>query len=64
VRTAPTLQIEENFWLHRRGAVPAALWAAQNAHGRRWYARHARDRPADRRPLEELAPRPRPGALA
>jgi predicted amidohydrolase len=63
-RTAATLQIDENFWLHRRGAVPAALWAAQNAHGRRWYARHARDRPANRRSLQELAPRPRAGALA
>ncbi len=33
------------FWLHRRGPVPAACWAYQNRHGRRWYARHGR-RPA------------------
>lgn len=33
------------FWLHKRGPVAAAMWAYQNWHGRRWYARHGR-RPA------------------
>lgn len=63
-RTAATLAVEENFWLHARGAVPAALWAVQNAHGRRWYARNARGRAADRRSLEELAPRPQESVVA
>lgn len=61
-RVRPTLEIGEGFWLHPRGALPAATWAYQNAHGRRWYRRHARGRPAETRPLAELAPRERTGA--
>jgi predicted amidohydrolase len=55
-RTAPTLEPDGGFWLHPRGAFSAAAWACQNAHGRRWYRRHAVGRPAERRSLEELAP--------
>jgi predicted amidohydrolase len=60
-RRTPTLPVDDGsgFWLHARGAMPAALWAYQNAHGRRWYARNAQHRPAERRPLAELAPAPR-----
>jgi predicted amidohydrolase len=53
-RVAPTLEVTDGFWLHPRGAVAAALWSYQNAHGRRWYARHARTRPPETRRLEEL----------
>jgi predicted amidohydrolase len=62
-RTVPTLDADGGFWLHRRGALPAATWAVQNAHGRRWYRRHARGRPAEPRSLAELAP-PEPSAVA
>jgi predicted amidohydrolase len=53
-RVAPTLDVTDGFWLHPRGAVAAAFWTYQRAHGRRWYERHARSQPADDRPLEEL----------
>ena len=56
-RVDPTLEPGEGFWMHRRGAVPAAVWAYQRMHGRWWYQRHARGRPAELRSLEELAPR-------
>jgi predicted amidohydrolase len=56
-RVTPTLDVaEEGFWLHPRGAAAAALWTVQNLHGRRWYASKAYGRPAETRPLEELAP--------
>ncbi|MGH3561191.1 MAG: carbon-nitrogen hydrolase family protein [Mycobacterium sp.] len=41
-RAAPLDQPAPGFWLHKRGPVPAACWAYQNWHGRRWYARHGR----------------------
>lgn len=53
-RTTPTLDPGPGFWLHSRGVVPAAAWAYQRAHGRRWYRRHAAGRPPERRSLEEL----------
>ncbi len=55
-RTTPTLAVDEGFWLHPRGALSATLWTVQNAHGRRWYRRHALGRPAESRSLTELAP--------
>lgn len=57
---APTLDPGPGFWLHRRGAIPAAAWTYQRAHGRRWYRRRALGRPPERRTLDELAPRPTP----
>jgi predicted amidohydrolase len=48
-RTPPADGIPDRFWFHRRGALPAALWALQNAHGRRWYRRHALGRPTAER---------------
>lgn len=63
-RVAPTLAVpDDGFWLHPRGAMAAVLWTMQNAHGRRWYPRHARGRPVDTRALDELAPREAGGAL-
>jgi len=55
-RGTPTLDADVGFWLHQRGVMPAAIWAYQNAHGRRWYRRHAVGRPAERRPLQAIAP--------
>lgn len=43
-RITPAAPIPERFWLHRRGPLPAVIWHAQRAHGRRWYARHMRPR--------------------
>lgn len=56
---APTLEVSDDagFWLHPRGIVPAAMWAYQNAHGRRWYARHTRHRPPEGRSLDQLTAR-------
>jgi predicted amidohydrolase len=53
-RVAPTLEVTDGYWLHPRGAVPAAFWSYQRAHGRRWYERNARGRPAETRTLDEL----------
>jgi predicted amidohydrolase len=52
--TIPTLESGPGFWLHPRGTVPAAAWAYQKVHGRRWYRRHALGRAAEHRSLEEL----------
>jgi predicted amidohydrolase len=41
-RRVEPLAAPDRFWLHRRGALPAAVWSYQRAHGRRWYRRHAR----------------------
>jgi hypothetical protein len=41
-RVPPDAPVPERFWLHRRGPLPALVWHAQRAHGRRWYARHVR----------------------
>ncbi len=61
-RVAATLEVpDEGFWLHPRGAAAAGLWAVQNAHGRRWYPRHARGRPVVTRSLAQLAPAPAAG---
>jgi predicted amidohydrolase len=61
-RIAPTLEPGPGFWLHPRGLVPAAAWAYQRVHGRRWYRRHAAGRPAERSSLGELTRHPRSGA--
>ncbi|MGE4427049.1 MAG: carbon-nitrogen hydrolase family protein [Solirubrobacteraceae bacterium] len=53
-RRAPTLAVDDGFWLHPRGAVAAALWGYQNPHGRRWYRRHALGAPVESRSLEAL----------
>ena len=45
-RSRPRDEIPDRFWLHRRGAMAAMTWNTQRLHGRRWYARHVRGRPA------------------
>jgi predicted amidohydrolase len=44
-RVAPSEEVPDSFWMHRRGPVAAAMWSYQRAHGRRWYRRHTRGRP-------------------
>ena len=44
-RATPREEVPDRYWLHHRGAIPAAAWALQRAHGRRWYHRHALGRP-------------------
>ncbi|TDK95499.1 carbon-nitrogen hydrolase family protein [Mycobacterium paragordonae] len=39
-RSAPSSAVPEGFWLHQRGALPAAAWHYQRVHGRRYYRRH------------------------
>ncbi len=34
------LPAPRGFWLHARGALPAAVWHYQRWHGRRWYRRN------------------------
>ncbi|MTE16891.1 carbon-nitrogen hydrolase family protein [Nocardia aurantiaca] len=41
---APVLETPDRFWLHPRGALPAAAWHYQRWHGRRWYRRHTKAR--------------------
>jgi predicted amidohydrolase len=45
-RRPVTRRPPDRFWLHRRGFVPALFWHLQRAHGRRWYVRNVRRRPA------------------
>ena len=45
-RREPLRQPPGRFWLHRRGAVAAVAWNYQRLHGRPWYRRHVRGRPA------------------
>lgn len=40
-RRNPSATAGTGFWLHRRGALPAAVWHYQRWHGRRWYRRNA-----------------------
>lgn len=40
-RQHPVYVAPQRFWLHRRGALPAAVWHYQRLHGRRWYERNA-----------------------
>lgn len=58
-RLPPTLEPGPGRWLHHRGAVPTAAWHYQRLHGRRWYRRHCRGRPALQRSLQELIGSPR-----
>ncbi len=53
-RHEPLRQPPDRFWLHRRGAVAAVAWNYQRLHGRPWYRRHVRGRPA--RPTRERTP--------
>src|SRR5215210_2327588 len=55
-REAPSEPVPSRFWMHRRGVVPAAIWAYQRVHGRRWYRRHAIHRPPAA--VEDHASRP------
>jgi predicted amidohydrolase len=47
-RVEPITQSPDRFWLHKRGAVAALAWNYQRLHGRRWYRKHVRGRPARR----------------
>jgi len=44
-RSEPPEPLPDRYWLHRRGPMSAFVWSYQRAHGRRWYARHARGLP-------------------
>jgi predicted amidohydrolase len=39
-RRSPIASAPKSFWLHPRGALPAAVWHYQRLHGRRYYRRH------------------------
>jgi predicted amidohydrolase len=52
-RREPLRQPPDRFWLYDRGAIAAWAWNYQRVHGRRWYRRHVRGRPA--RPARERA---------
>ena len=39
-RRSPIANAPKGFWLHPRGALPAAVWHYQRLHGRRYYRRH------------------------
>ena len=45
-RSTPLDETPDRFWLHRRQAMAVWAWNAQRIHGRGWYARHVRGRPA------------------
>ena len=47
-RHEPLRQPPDRFWLHNRGAVAAMAWNYQRLHGRPWYRKHVRGRPARR----------------
>lgn len=39
-RRDPVQAAPQGFWLHKRGAMAAAVWHYQRLHGRRWYRRN------------------------
>jgi len=45
-RVPPAEPVPERYWMHGRGAIPALAWHTERLHGRRWYRRHVRGRPA------------------
>jgi predicted amidohydrolase len=47
-RHEPLRRPPDRFWLHDRGAVAAMAWNYQRLHGRPWYGKHVRGRPARR----------------
>jgi predicted amidohydrolase len=47
-RIDPVRQPPDRFWLHKRGAIAAMAWNYQRLHGRPWYRKHVRGRPARR----------------
>jgi predicted amidohydrolase len=51
-RVTPAAEVPDGFWLHRRGAMAAAVWSYQRVHGRRWYREHTAGRP----PLQARSP--------
>ena len=47
-RIDPVRQPPDRFWLHKRGTIAAITWSYQRLHGRPWYRKHVRGRPARR----------------
>jgi hypothetical protein len=45
-RVPPADPVPSRYWLHRRGLPGTVAWHTQRVHGRRWYARNVRGRPA------------------
>jgi predicted amidohydrolase len=45
-RVKPAAPVPSRYWLHRRGSMSAMAWNTQRWHGRGWYRRHVRGRPA------------------
>jgi predicted amidohydrolase len=45
-RVPPEEPVPGRYWMHGRGAIPALVWNTERLHGRRWYRRHVRGRPA------------------
>ena len=45
-RRPPHRRAPDRFWLHPRGALATFAWHYQRLHGRPWYRRHVRGRPA------------------
>ncbi|CAN5450689.1 carbon-nitrogen hydrolase family protein [soil metagenome] len=45
-RRQPLREAPNRFWLHRRSALATFGYHYQRVHGRRWYRRHVRGRPA------------------
>ncbi|WP_230126969.1 carbon-nitrogen hydrolase family protein [Bacillus sp. CECT 9360] len=39
-RHQPKRDIPDQFWLYKRGQLPAFSWMYQRWHGKRWYAKH------------------------
>ncbi|RFU66025.1 carbon-nitrogen hydrolase family protein [Peribacillus glennii] len=39
-RIGPKNEIPKQFWLHKRGPLPAFAWMYQRWHGKRWYAKN------------------------
>ena len=47
-RRKPLREPPDRFWLHNRGALGTLAWNYQRLHGRPWYRKHVRGRPARR----------------
>lgn len=45
-RVTPAEPVPSRYWMHGRGVIPGLAWNTERLHGRRWYRRHVRGRPA------------------
>jgi predicted amidohydrolase len=54
-KQTPLQEIPYDYWLHKRGAIPAFAWMYQRLHGKRWYGKHMADQNYGQPPNETIS---------